>query len=758
MDGTVLTFKGSGAMWDYGDGDYNPQSSWGGHWGKSVTEVIWTYGDCNITKIGHSAFIYCNNLTSMHWSNAEKVEGEGKVPGSVTAVSKFGFYHCGMTKMIFESGGKVSFDRYAMSGMSNLEELILNKKSSFQTIYPVVDWCGKLTTLEFNGDAKYGWQTFNGSSKIDTMKIGKDVSSIEGLRTDQNGDLAIKKFIVDPQNATYSLDDGVLLKKSGSDLIVVVAPIDKEYYYMSDDVTKVAHAAFAHSSLKGIHLSNKLTTIEYGAFRWSSNLATVLLPDSCSYVGNGAFIGCTALKKIHFGTGLTTMWAETFEYANISKFDNDGKKVQIDYDGSWMDHQLSGEEIGYLKNMTFTKDGKTMEDTSSRYAVVGYFTNKDTNELYSFKEVKTGSKLSEPSEPTWADHAFDGWYRDSDSWNRQWVFSTDVIDRDVKLYGMWTDDMEVFKYSPYKYPARSWNGVQRALSSVPAADVIELQRDIYAYGKDALTLDSHRYPSNVATIDLNGFTLDRQRTAADTAGYVIKVADGKHLTIKDSGGTGKITGGYGTDGGAIYVDRGVNLIAEVTIDSGTITGNKATNGGAIYINGGIVIINGGTITDNNASYGGAIYNNGGTNNTGRITINHGNISANVANNDGGALYINKGTVTINEGTITGNNALTRCGGAIYINATDSTLNLYGGTITNNIAAADGGAILYGAGTVNVQGTPVVTNNIAPTGMDVMLRADMFLTVTGEMGNGAMIYLTAVDTSQILAKPDQTAID
>ena len=349
MDGTVLTFKGSGAMWDYGDGDYNPQSSWGGHWGKSVTEVIWTYGDCNITKIGHSAFIYCNNLTSMHWSNAEKVEGEGKVPGSVTAVSKFGFYHCGMTKMIFESGGKVSFDRYSLSGMSNLEELILNKKSSFQTIYPVVDWCGKLTTLEFNGDAKYGWQTFKGSDKIETMKIGKNVSSIEGLRTDQSGDLAIKKFIVDPQNTTYSLDDGVLLKKSGSDLIVVVAPIDKEYYYMSDDVTKIAHAAFAHSSLKGIHLSNKLTTIEYGAFRWSSNLATVLLPDSCSYVGNGAFLGCTALKKIHFGTGLTTMWAETFKNANINKFDNDGKRNRLSQEHDL--HQGRQDHEGYKQQV-----------------------------------------------------------------------------------------------------------------------------------------------------------------------------------------------------------------------------------------------------------------------------------------------------------------------------------------------------------------------------------------------------------------------
>jgi|GEM_PF-6388044 len=679
MGGTVLTFKGSGAMSDYGDGDYNPKSSWGGPWGKSVTEVIWTSGNCNITKIGHSAFIYCNNLTSMHWSNAEKVEGEGRVPGSVTAVSKFGFYHCGFTTMTFESGGKASFDRYAMSGMENIVELTFNKATSFQTIYPVVDWCGKLTTLEFNGNTSFGWMTFNGSSKIDTMKIGKNVSSIEGLRTDQNGDLAIKKFIVDSQNTTYSLDDGVLLKKSGSDLIVVVAPTDKEYYYMSDDVTKIAHAAFAHSSLKGIHLSNKLTTIEYGAFRWSSNLATVLLPDSCSYVGNGAFIGCTALKKIHFGTGLTTMWAETFEYANINKFDNDGDKVQIDYDGSWVDHQLSGEEIGYLKNMTFTKDGKTMEDTSNRYAVVGYFTNKDTNELYSFKEVKRGNKVSEPTEPAWENHAFDGWYRDSDSWNRQWVFSDDAVQGDQKLYGMWTDDNEVFQYQPYKYPARSWNGVQRAMT-LSAVNTIELQRDIYAYGKGALVLNT--YSPESVTLNLNGHTLDRQRTTSDEAGYVIRVGDSRTLTITDGVGTGKITGGYASRGGAVLITSGT-----LKLVSGTISGNKATDGGAICNNGqnNTIIIEGGVIEDNTATYGGAIRSFGGI-----VSIQGGTIRNNAASNDGGALYIDSGTVNITEGAITNNSALTRCGGAIYINSSGITLNLYGGTITNNIAAADGG--------------------------------------------------------------------
>ena len=750
LNGTVLTFKGSGAMWDYGDGDYNPKSTWGGPWGKNVTEVIWTSGNCNITKIGHSAFIYCNNLTSMHWNNAENVGGEGRVPGSVTAVSKFGFYHCGFTTMTFESGNKVSLDRYSLSGMPNVVKLTFNKASSFQTIYPVVDWCGNLTTLEFKGNVKYGWMTFNGSNKIDTLIIGKNVSNIEGLRTDQNGDLPINNYIVDPGNNTYSLDDGVLLKKSGSDLYVEVVPINKEYYYMSDDVTKIAHAAFAHSSIKELHISNKLTTIEYGAFRWSESLKTVLLPDSCTYVGNGAFIGCTALKTIHFGTGLKTMWAETFEYADIEKFSNNGKNVKIDYNGAWVDHQLTDQEIGYLKNMTFSRDDEVMKNTSNRYAVVAFNLNQGGDSFTSLQVKKQGDGLTAPAEPTWALHAFDGWFKDRDKYDREWLFDSDKVREDQLLFANWTADSHV---TTGKYSAWSWNGVQRALT-LDAVNTIELQRDIYSYGKN------HLNAARNVTIDLHGCTLDRQRTTTDPDGHVIWVRSPSTVTIKDTIGTGKITGGYANNGGGINVESGATCI----IAGGTITGNKASNsGGGICVRG-TLTITGGKV-EGNVSYnvGGGIFSEGTLTIGGQTDVSNVRIAGNTATKSGGALYIYDGTTTIGGHSadvidISSNSVLNGDGGGIFLAInTSCVLNLNGGSITGNIASGEGGGILYKAGTLNVKGKPVVEQNIAATGNNVMLDNNAIIYVKETLLNGAKIGLMAKDPTHYLAEPDGSAV-
>lgn len=172
-----------------------------------------------------------------------------------------------------------------------------------------------------------------------------------------------------------------------------------------------------------------------------------------------------------------------------------------------------------------------------------------------------------------------------------------------------------------------------------------------------------------ATIDLNGFTIDRGLTAASATGYVIKV-DGS-LTITDSSGnnTGTITGGYAEQGGAVYNN------CALTIEGGTITGNRAGgDGGAIY-------------------------------STGNLYIDGGVISSNTAKNSGGAIVVADGTAEIYGGTIAYNTAQEYHGGAIY-NGAD--LHIYGGSMTQNYAKLQGGAVLNN-GTLTVSGGTITDN-------------------------------------------------
>lgn len=113
---------------------------------------------------------------------------------------------------------------------------------------------------------------------------------------------------------------------------------------------------------------------------------------------------------------------------------------------------------------------------------------------------------------------------------------------------------------------------------------------------DDYALEGYLYvPSYVtAEIDLNGHTLDRALTEQSETGYVIR--NEGTLTITDSSGSGKITGGYAVQGGAVY------NTGTLTINGGTFTGNFAGDaGGAIYnAENAVLSVTGGTITKNSA--------------------------------------------------------------------------------------------------------------------------------------------------------------
>ena len=79
------------------------------------------------------------------------------------------------------------------------------------------------------------------------------------------------------------------------------------------------------------------------------------------------------------------------------------------------------------------------------------------------------------------------------------------------------------------------------------------------------------------TIDLNGYTINRNLSSRKKNGHVIEVFGGGTLTIKDSSfeGSGKITGGWPDRGGGIYVNKNASL----TIESGSISGNHSAKAG-----------------------------------------------------------------------------------------------------------------------------------------------------------------------------------
>ena len=246
--------------------------------------------------------------------------------------------------------------------------------------------------------------------------------------------------------------------------------------------------------------------------------------------------------------------------------------------------------------------------------------------------------------------------------------------------------------------------VQGIWAQTPVASDSELRSAITNGANITVTADIDLSNSTLSiaegttvTIDLGGHTLDRKLTQrGEGGGQVITVRSGATLNLSN----GTLKGGWGGAGGALVNEGGT-----VTLTDVMITDNVADDRG-----GGICNRENGTLTMTDVT----------------ITNNHSNDQSGAKG--GGGLFNEEGaTATLTNVTITGNEA-TVCGGGGICNF--GTLTIDGGTISGNTASTYGAGI-WQEGTLNVQGTNIISDNWKPNG----LRSNLYLK------NGTVINIT-----------------
>jgi len=132
-----------------------------------------------------------------------------------------------------------------------------------------------------------------------------------------------------------------------------------------------------------------------------------------------------------------------------------------------------------------------------------------------------------------------------------------------------------------------------------------------------------------------------------------------------------------------------------------------------------------TLTNNYGSDGGAIQIYGGT-----VALNGGTITNNIAAvNGGGVTVLNGGTLTMHTGSITSNTAGNNGGGVSVYNT--SIVNISGGIISGNIASRNGGGVEVGTNTGNftVTGGTITHNTAGGTGAGVQVDATAVFTIS-----------------------------
>ncbi len=208
------------------------------------------------------------------------------------------------------------------------------------------------------------------------------------------------------------------------------------------------------------------------------------------------------------------------------------------------------------------------------------------------------------------------------------------------------------------------------------------------------------------------------------------------------------------NGGVLHVTG----TADVRISGGSQTNNfAALEGGALWNGGGTMIVDSVELTDNVASGpaaddgGGAIFNNA-TGGAGTVVITDSTIERNVAdgaagsgggilNNDGGSIEVSGGSISDNQAVRAGGGIESRGGtettltdvtmesnvtgavgavpanpgngGALHVTA-DGDVVVSGGVFATNVAAAEGGGLWNGSGTMTIDGA-VIGDNVVTGG-------------------------------------------
>ena len=120
---------------------------------------------------------------------------------------------------------------------------------------------------------------------------------------------AIRK--AEEQGLVFSEDKKTLKKCINKEIAEVVIP---------DSVTEIGYGAFyGCTSLTSVVIPNSVTEIGWEAFYGCTSLTSVVIPDSVTEIGRNAFYGCTSLTSVVIPDSVTQIGWEAFAGAGCEE-------------------------------------------------------------------------------------------------------------------------------------------------------------------------------------------------------------------------------------------------------------------------------------------------------------------------------------------------------------------------------------------------------------------------------------------------------
>ncbi|WP_283653784.1 leucine-rich repeat protein [Paenibacillus sp. RC334] len=281
-----------------------------------------------VTKIEDFAFHVAANLSSITLTDGLQSIGNQAfdssvsllsltIPNSVKTIGKAAFTHSDKLEKVNLGDGVEELGAYAFAYNFKLTSIDLGKGVKKIGDY-AFQYNSSLVEITFPDQVQsLGSNVLGNSERLSIVNIGKGVTSIGGNPFASS--LMIKSVNVAQDNDFYASEDGVLLDKAKTNLILYPAAKPDASYQIPATVKEISNYAFQRAQfLTDIQFPEGLLTIGTSAFSRTSNLKSVKLPDSLTEIGSFAFSD-TGIESLVLGSNLTKINDWAFAFSNHLK-------------------------------------------------------------------------------------------------------------------------------------------------------------------------------------------------------------------------------------------------------------------------------------------------------------------------------------------------------------------------------------------------------------------------------------------------------